>query len=256
MIDIHSHILFGVDDGPKTIDETILMLEQAVKEGITEIISTSHSCHPQFNVTSEQVLNQIATLQGALNTQQIPLKLHTGHEVRLVEDLVEKIASKEVLLLGNSNYLLLELPSSNVPKYTREMIIRLQENGITPIIAHPERNKMIAERPQKLEELIREGAVAQITAGSLAGHFGSSVQKLSLNLVKANLVHCYGSDVHNLQTRPFLFDAGLTYLEKNKQLDAVDILLENNARIIENKGFILYEPESIQQKKWWNIFAK
>ena len=254
MIDMHSHILFGVDDGPDDLYETMNLLRKAVDEGITEIISTSHSFHPQYNVTAKQVTEQVAVLQEQLQINDIPLKIHAGQEVRLVENVVELVEAKEALTLANSDYLLLELPSSTIPKYTKKLIVALQSMGITPIIAHPERNKAIAERPNKLEELVREGAVAQITAGSLAGHFGKNIQKLSLDLVKANLVHTYGSDVHNLTTRPYLFDAGLTYLEKKKQLDAVDMLLENNARIIENKNFILYEPQEVSSKKWWSIF--
>src|SRR5690606_27765534 len=124
---------------------------------------------------------------------------------------------------------------------------------ITPIIAHPERNKGIAEKPERLERLIREGAVAQITASSIAGHFGKSVQKLSTQLVKANLVHTYGSDAHNLSTRPFLFEQGLAFLEKQKLLDSVDLLLENNIRIVENEPLTIYEPDEVKTKKWWNI---
>jgi len=95
--------------------------------------------------------------------------------------------------------------------------------------------------------------MAQITAGSLAGHFGKSVQKLSLDLVRANLVHTYGSDVHNLTTRPFLFEEGLTFLEKKKELDLVDILLRNNKKIITNEPFVILEPEKLKKRKWWNL---
>lgn len=255
MIDIHSHILYGVDDGPKAVDEALQMLEQAANEGISEIISTSHSFHPQYNVLASVVNEQVVSLQQYLNEHNLPLKIYCGQEVRLAENIVPLLQQGEILTLANSHYLLLELPSSTVPNYTKRIINQLQEQGITPIIAHPERNKAIAEKPSRLEGLIREGAVAQITAGSLTGHFGSTIQKLSLDLVKANLVHTYGSDAHNLSTRPFLFDEGLNYLEKKKQLDAVDLLLENNARIIENKKMILLEPEEIQ-KKWWKLFAK
>lgn len=254
MLDMHSHILFGVDDGPKTMEQSIEMLKQAEREGITEIIATSHVCHPQYDVHATDVLRQVPKLQQAIDALGIQLKIYTGHEVRITDNLLEKLAKKEVLPLANSKYLLLELPSSNVPNYTKHMIVLLKSQGITPILAHPERNKAIAEKPARLERLIREGAVAQITAGSLAGHFGKSVQKLSLDLVKANLVHTFGSDVHNLSTRPFLYDEGLNFLEKKKQLDAVDVLLENNARIIENKPFVLLEPEEISNKKWWQFF--
>lgn len=254
MFDIHSHLLFGVDDGPKTMEQSLEMLKQAEKEGITDILATSHVFHPHYHVRVEDVLRQVPQLQRELDVRGIRVKIHTGHEVRITYDLLEKLAQKEVLALANSQFLLLELPSSTIPIYTKSIIVLLKSAGITPIIAHPERNKAIAEKPSRLEQLIREGAVAQITAGSLAGHFGKTVQQVSLDLVRANLVHTYGSDAHNLTTRPFLFDAGLTYLEKKKESDAVDLLLENNARIFENNPLILLEPQGIERKKWWKFF--
>ena len=203
----------------------------------------------------QAVTNQINLIQNELTNNSIPLTLHTGHEVRLTEKIILLHKTKQIHTLANSQYLLLELPSNTVPAYTKHIIHELLMEGIIPIIAHPERNKAIAEKPERLAELIRQGALSQITAGSLAGHFGRAVQKLSLDLVRANLVHAYGSDVHNLTTRPFLFDEGLCYLEKKKQLDAVDIFLENNARIIENKPLFIQEPNEVQSSKWWKLLA-
>lgn len=253
VIDIHSHILFNVDDGPETLDQSIEMLIAASNEGITGIISTSHACHPQYHAHIEIVNEQINQLQQELKNRNIPLNIYQGHEVRICDKIVELCQTREIHKLANSEYLLLELPSSTIPHYTKHIINALVNEGITPIIAHPERNKSIAEKPERLERLIREGAVAQLTAGSIAGHFGKSVQKLSVDLVKANLVHTYGSDAHNLTTRPFLFEEGLAYLEKRKELDAVDLFLENNDRIIQNKPFIIYEPEIISKRKWWQF---
>ena len=256
MIDIHTHILWAVDDGPKQMEETMQLLEQAVGEGITEIIATSHSFHPQYHVDYETINNQIQLLQVQLIKNNIPLTLHTGHEVRLSDNIIPLYKAKQLHTLANSNYILLELPSHTVPDYTINIIRELLTEGLVPIIAHPERNKAIAERPAYLERLIREGAMAQITAGSLAGHFGRTIQNLSLDLVKANLVHTYGSDVHNLTSRPFLFDEGLCFLEKKKELDSVEIFLENNERVIRNLPFIMLEPEGIGTMKWWNIFSR
>ena len=142
-----------------------------------------------------------------------------------------------------------------MPNYTKHIIHELLLEGITPIIAHPERNKAIAEKPDRLVELIHQGALSQITAGSLTGHFGRAVQKLSLDLVRANLVHVYGSDAHNLMTRPFHFEEGLRYLERKKELAIIDTFLENNRRIIENKPLLIKEPEEIDTTKWWKIFS-
>lgn len=255
MIDIHSHILFGVDDGPKDKETSIELLELAVKEGITGMISTSHCFHPQYHADGNEAVKQVALLNEEAKRLQLPLKIHVGHEARLREDLVKQIKEGKVHTLAGSKYLLLELPSQGIPKYTTEIIHQLLSEDILPIIAHPERNRAIADNPNRLKKLINHGAIAQITSGSLAGHFGRSIQKLSLQLVDANLVHVYGSDVHNKKTRPYKFDKGLRYLEKNKRLDAVDIFLENNARIIENSEVIILEPEDLEKPKWWNLFS-
>lgn len=252
MIDMHSHILYNVDDGPASLEQSIeLLATAATKEGITEMISTSHTCHPQYNVSAHQVVQQVAELQHELNERQIPLTIHTGHEIRLCENLVELLLKQQVLPLGKSTYVLLELPSSHIPQYTKRIVGDLIKKGYTPIIAHPERNKAIAEKPERLERMIRDGAFAQVTAGSVAGHFGRGVQKVAMELIKGNLVHTFGSDVHSIKNRPFLFQQGLAYLEKQKQANAVDLLLENNARIIENTPLILFEP--VVKKKWWTF---
>ncbi|MGX9136496.1 tyrosine-protein phosphatase [Rummeliibacillus sp. JY-2-4R] len=254
MVDIHSHIIFDVDDGPKSYEESIKMLKAASTEGITEIISTSHAYHPQYDAKVGIIKERIATLQQALFEQEIPLTLHIGQEVRIHEHICQHLGEGAALTLANSNYLLLELPSSGVPQYTFDMVNKLVEKDITPIIAHPERNKGIAEKPELLSRLIRQGALSQVTAGSIAGHFGKSVQRTALNLIDAQLVHSYGSDVHNLDTRPYLFLKGLNYLEKHKRSEWVDYLLENNDKILFNHEVILLEPGIIEKRKWWSIF--
>nr|WP_107947837.1 CpsB/CapC family capsule biosynthesis tyrosine phosphatase [Lysinibacillus parviboronicapiens] len=254
MIDMHSHILFNVDDGPNNLEETLSICEQAVAQGITGMISTSHVLHPLYNVSFEVVKEQIKQLQHEVDKHNLPLTLYPGHEVRLSGNILELCEKKQLHTLAHSSYLLLELPSNYIPKYTKDIIYGLLTAGITPIIAHPERNSVIAQNPGHLEQLIREGALAQITAGSLAGLFGKTIQKLSLKLVRSNLVHSYGSDVHNLKTRPLLFDKGLRFLEKHKEFDAVDCFLENNARIINNEPLLCYEPKDTFTKKWWKFF--
>lgn len=254
MVDIHTHILWAVDDGPESFEQSIELIKQAVQEGITEIIVTSHSWHPLYNVSPEKVTEQLLILQEVIKVNNLPLTLHAGHEVRIGSNIIDSIKTKKIHTLANSNYLLLELPSDNVPYYTIPLIRELLSEGIIPIIAHPERNKAIVERPELLARLINEGAVAQITAGSLAGHFGRKIQSVSLDFVKANLVHTYGSDVHHIVKRPFLYNEGLEYLEKKKESEAIEILLDNNERILKNKPMLIQEPEKIQPTKWWAIF--
>ncbi|MCZ2257295.1 tyrosine-protein phosphatase [Sporosarcina sp. G11-34] len=253
MIDMHAHILPGVDDGPKTIEESIQLIELAIAEGITDIIATPHAYSPHFDVSKAQVQEKLALLDNALKERNIPMNLHAGQELRIKDFLIEKLEAKEALSLAGSKYVLLELPSSAIPAYTVKIIQALLSSDKIPIIAHPERNRAIAEKPSRLARLITHGALAQVTAGSLSGHFGKGVQKLSLQLIEANLIHSYGSDVHNSTTRPLQFHKGLDVLDKHKLHDIADILLENNARILSNDDFILLEPMEVKPRNWWML---
>lgn len=255
MIDIHSHLLFGVDDGPETIEGTMRMLEEAASEGITHLVVTPHAYSPQYHVPVKEVESQVRMIGDVIKAANINLTLSTGQEVRIHEHLIANLLNKDILTIANSRYLLLELPTQNVPAYTVRIIQSLLEEGIVPIIAHPERNKGIAEKPERLERLVRHGALAQVTAGSLAGHFGKNIQKLSIQLIEANLVHAYGSDAHNTDNRPFLFNAGLEVLGKKIDMETVDMLLLNNQRIIENKLLAIYEPEIPVTRKWWQLIG-
>ena len=255
MIDIHSHLLFGVDDGPDTMEGTMRMIEEAIAEGITHLVVTPHAYSPQYHVPVEEVKSQVRMISDIISAAGIHLTLSTGQEVRIHEHLVRNLLNKEILTLANSRYLLLELPTQHVPNYTVKIIQSLLEEGIVPIIAHPERNKGIAEKPERLERLVRHGALAQVTAGSVAGHCGKNVQKLSIQLIEANLIHAYGSDAHNTDNRPFLFNKGLEVIAKKMDTETVDMLLLNNQQIIENNLLIIYEPEVPIARKWWQLIG-
>lgn len=256
MIDIHAHILHNVDDGPQTIEESLQILRKAVDEGITEIIATPHAYSPQYDVTAQEATERLQTLTEMLEVNQIPLKIHLGHEIRIHEQMVDHLKEGSLFTLAQSRYVLVELPSQSVPSYTVGMIEQLLAEGFLPIIAHPERNRAIAEKPERLQRLIRHGAFAQITAGSLSGHFGKGVQDLSLRLLEANCIHTYGSDVHNVATRQLEFAKALQVLEKKRHSEIMGILLENNQRILEDRHLIQLEMSEIRKKQWWKIGVK
>lgn len=255
MIDTHTHILPCLDDGAETMEHTKRLLEKAVNERLTGIIATPHAFHPSFQTNLSAVYKQIEIVSAYISEEQLPLKIYSGQECRLNEKLIEKLEAQEALTLAGSQYVLLELPSSNIPAYTVQIIQQLITRNYVPIIAHAERNQGIIEKPERLKELLVHGAMAQVTAGSLSGSFGKAIQRTAMNLIDANLIHVYGSDVHNLEKRPFHFNEGLEYLKKKKRHDIVDILLGNNERIILNEQFYVLEPEDIPKGKWWNMFA-
>jgi len=255
IIDMHSHVLSGVDDGPETIEGSLGLLELAVKEGITDIIATSHGYHQQFHAPAYEIKQQVSYLNNECKKRGIPINIFTGQEIRINDQTAHHLMTGEALSLANSKYVLIELPSQGIPAFTTHMIQQILNQNKIPIIAHPERNRAIVEKPSRLARLVQHGALAQVTAGSLAGHFGKTIQRTAVQLLDANLVHVYGSDVHNKLTRPFLFEKGLDYLDKCKMNEYVDILLENNARILTNEEMILLEPNDISKAKWWNVFS-
>lgn len=255
MIDTHAHILPGLDDGAETMEQTKRLLEKAVEEQLTGIIATPHAFHPNFQTNLAALKKQLELVNSYIAQEQLPLTIYSGQECRLSDKLPERLAAGEALTLANSRYVLLELPSSGIPAYTVPVIQQLITKNYVPIIAHAERNQGIIEKPERLKKLLLHGAMAQVTAGSIAGSFGKAIQRTAMSLIDANLIHVYGSDVHSLDKRPFLFNEGLDYLEKKNQHDMVDIFLENNERILLDEHLHVLEPEDIRKGKWWNIFA-
>lgn len=255
VIDTHAHILAGLDDGAETMEDTKRLLDQAIAEQITGIIATPHAFHPNFKTDLAKLKTQLETTNKYIEEQQLPMKIYSGQECRLNEKLPELLKTRQALTMAESRYVLLELPSSGIPGYTVPIIQQLITSGYVPIIAHAERNQGIIEKPERLRRLLLHGALAQVTAGSVAGSFGKAIQRTAMSLIDANLIHVYGSDVHSLERRPFLYNEGLDYLEKKGRHEMVDIFLENNERILLNEDMHVLEPQDIQKSKWWNVFA-
>ncbi|MDN7244691.1 tyrosine-protein phosphatase [Planococcus shenhongbingii] len=254
MIDTHSHILAGIDDGAETMEETKQLLDKALEEGLTGIIATPHAYHPNYSTNVTILRHQLAVTKDYITEQNLPIEVYSGNECRLSDKLPEQLKAGQALPLADSRYVLLELPSSGVPAYTVPIIQQLIADNWVPIIAHAERNQGIIEKPERLEKLLLHGALAQVTSGSIVGSFGKAIQKSAFTLLDANLIHVYGSDVHNMSKRPFLFKEGLAVLEKKKHHELIEILLSNNECIIHDKPMTILEPLKSQKGKWWNIF--
>src|SRR5699024_4464081 len=133
----------------------------------------------------------------------IPLTVLYGQEVRIYGELLADIDAGKIQTLHNTRYLLVELPFENVPLYTEKLIYDLQMKGIIPIIAHPERNAELRAKPGKMYDLVLKGALTQVTAGSLLGHFGKEAEAFSHDLIEHNLTHFVASDAHDIDKRPF-----------------------------------------------------
>jgi protein-tyrosine phosphatase len=208
MIDIHCHILPGLDDGAKTLDDSLEMARMAVADGIQTIVATPHLFKRRMvdlkEVNNrESILQAIEMLRAKFEEESIALTLLPGCDFPLSYEALQLLEEGQALTINDSNhYLLLELPDTSFPPALDDIVFRLKSRGLTPIITHPERQFIIQEMPEKLTRLIDLGCLVQMTGNSLTGAFGHAVKKFSRKLVKKGHVHLLATDAHSTHHRP------------------------------------------------------
>jgi protein-tyrosine phosphatase len=255
MIDIHCHILPGIDDGARTLEDSIEMAKAAVAQGIHTIVATPHHRNNQFDNFYSDILIQVDKLNRSLQKENIPLEILPGQETRIYGDLAEGLATKEILPVNlDTPYILVELPTSTVPKFTSKLLYDLQVDGIIPIIVHPERNSELLAKPEKLYELVKNGALTQVTAASLVGKFGKKIKTFSHEIIQSNLTHFIASDAHNVHNRDFQMQEAIQDVEEMYGLDLIHSYLENAERVIKGENVIGEIPDRIIRKKFLGIF--
>jgi protein-tyrosine phosphatase len=210
MIDLHTHILPGVDDGVRTEDEAVEFAKAACADGTRRMVATPHCKEGYWQNPRETVLADVATLQATLQREQVELEILPGAEVHLCPDLVERVADgRAVTLADNGKTLLLELSLSQYPVELESLIFQLKLAGIEPLFAHPERIRYFQDDATRFESAVRLGAYGQITTGSITGIFGRDVQEYSEELLCKGLVHVLATDSHNLRGRPPIMSVAL-----------------------------------------------
>ena len=203
MIDIHSHILPGIDDGPSTLDESLRMARIAVEDGIEIMIATPHSLNGSYVNWRPQILSACAEFNEALKKHHISLTVLPGSEVHLSPEIMDALEKNQLMTLNDTGrYLSLELPDQFIPQSVIEFIKQLKKRKITPIISHPERNKAIQHNVDLLYDFILSGALSQISAGSLTGSFGSHALHSCQSIIERKMIHFMASDAHSPKARP------------------------------------------------------
>ncbi|TDL32621.1 tyrosine protein phosphatase [Jeotgalibacillus sp. S-D1] len=251
MIDIHCHIIPGVDDGPIEDSDTLDMLEHAIADGITDIIATPHHRNRSYVNEKSDVLSSVDKLNSLIQKKSLPIKIHPGQEIRIYGEIVEDFEQDEILTLaGTSKYVLIELPSSQVPAYTERVLYDMLVAGLVPIIAHPERNSAIIEDPEKLFRLINQGALSQVTAASVSGDFGKKIQRFSIELLEHHLAHFVASDAHDTVRRGFTMKRALQALENSCGNDFG--VIQNAENLLNGLPIEINPPIEIQQKGFWS----
>lgn len=246
MIDIHCHILPGLDDGSKDIDQSIEMVMQAEAQGIRSIIATPHHANELYRNESEQVLPMLERLNEALEQRNLSPRILPGQEIRVYGEILNDYRQGRLLTLAGSRYLLLELPTMQIPVQVLNLIDQLRMLGVIPIIAHPERNFAIFQNPNRLSELVERGALSQLTAHSIAGKRGKKLQDFCLDLCKQQLIHFIASDAHNVSNRGFILREAYEAVNRTLGNEYRNYYLENSEKLVDDlpiEKLILEKPK-------------
>ncbi|MDN6900645.1 CpsB/CapC family capsule biosynthesis tyrosine phosphatase [Oenococcus sicerae] len=198
LVDIHSHILPGLDDGANSLNASLELAREAVSDGIKAIVATPHTMSAKYTNEAADVMKAVDAFQAELKKAAIDLTILPGQEVHLTGDLVSALDQGKLLTLADSKkYLLIELPDRDLPLFTHNVIFQLKSRGIMTIIAHPERNSYLLEHPEELNKLAERGALFQLTSASINGAFGKHIADFSIDLLRRGFVTTIASDAHN-----------------------------------------------------------
>lgn len=230
MIDIHCHLMPGVDDGSKDLDETLAMFENAYTSGVTSMILTPHYILGTKYCLKNSAKDQVTEiLREALRRTDIDINVYYGNEVYIDDKLPELIEAGEISTLAGSRYLLVELPVNSEDKNAGNVFFRLKSMGITPIIAHPERYIYIQKHPEKVMKYIELGCLLQGNYMSLLGKYGKKAQKTLKVLLKNDVIAFLGSDIHHSHNEYHLPEAEKAVRKIVKSDEKIEELFERNA---------------------------
>lgn len=254
LVDIHCHILPGIDDGSKDWETSLNLAREAVKDGVTHAVVTPHTLNGKYTNHKKDIIWLTDQYQQKLDEANIPLTVFPGQEVRLSGGLIPALEADDILFCdADGQYMLLEFPSEDVPTYAKNTIFQLHEHGITPVIVHPERNNRILKEPQVLQELIEQDCLVQITASSYTGLFGDKVENLSRRLIEAGQGCTFASDAHDLPRRQYQLSEAYAKMEREFGSELAESWKENARKII-NGDQVQMDWRPLKKKKRFWLF--
>ena len=229
MIDIHSHLLPGLDDGSKSWEMTLEMCRLAMQDGITHIVATPH-CDAQFDYDREHFTDMLATLSEVADgrlTFSIGCDFHvTPHNV------AEALANPQRFAIGDSQYLLVEFDHHGIPVNASELLMALTSRGMVPIITHPERNAFLIKHPETVLRFIEAGCLVQVTANAFTGFWGTKSRKAAEWLLDREAIHVVASDAHDLKLRPPVLSDARDRVATLVGVEIADALVKHNPAAI------------------------
>lgn len=243
MVDVHSHILPGLDDGSSSMEETIRMLEIASKWNIRHIVASSHGNLYDYDI--EQYIESFNTLKKEIAERKLSIKIYPGMEIYLDENVPQLLKEKKLIPINNTNYLLVEVPFEATKEDALKMITQVKEMGYRLILAHPERYDFIQNEPSIAWRIVSKGCTLQINCGSLIGEFGENVRITAEQLADMGLVHIVGTDAHDKDVRSYYLGKLLHDMKEKYSDEEIHLWFsENPSRVL--KGMELISTKDIK----------
>jgi protein-tyrosine phosphatase len=259
MIDLHCHLLAGLDDGPRDLEESLAMARLAVKGGVHTVVATPH-WHPALWPNGRRtILEAVKDLEEALRREGIPLEVRPGCELVLDADLADGLGRGSLLTLNDTGrWVLLELPGEILPQRLEDFFWDLSSRGYGIILAHVERHPAVASDPERLYQWVQMGVRAQITGSSLLGRLGPDVAALCRRLLEHHLVHFLASDGHGVRSRRPVLAAAVRAAGEVLGPDAARRLVEDHPRaVLEGKDVNGPAPVPFKSpRRWWHWFTR
>jgi protein-tyrosine phosphatase len=249
LVDIHSHILPGLDDGAKTLEDAVAMLRLAVEAGTTDIVATPHA-NLQFAYDPERIGRKIAEVQAAAGPAP---RIHRGCDFHLtLENIQDALDHPGKYTINGKRYLLVEFSELLIPRTTQDIFDRLLNAGLTPIVTHPERNALLHTRLEQLQSWVENGALVQVTAHSLLGTFGRTVKSVATELMNRNLAHFIASDAHDTKHRPPVLREAYQQVEKTWGPERAEALFVSAPRAtLTGEPIMALEAAAARPKRKW-----
>jgi protein-tyrosine phosphatase len=253
LIDIHSHVLPGLDDGSRSLEESLTMLSQAAEGGTTDIVATPHA-NPKYRFDPALIAEKVAEIRASSNAA-LP-RLHTGCDFHLTfENVNDALARRSRYSINGGRYLLVEFPDLLIYPKTADLFARLLDAGLTPIITHPERNELLQKRLPDLAQWVDMGCLIQITAASYEGRFGRRAESTAAKLMDDNLVHFAASDAHDTKHRPAGLRTAFDLVASRWGAPRAEALFRTNGQaVIDNQPLPQHQPAPRATKPWYKLW--
>lgn len=265
MIDIHSHILPGLDDGAKNMTDTLQIVRQLHDAGFKTLIATPHVLEGSSFLSVAEILTVTEQVRERVSEAGIQVEILPGAENYIFPDMAKWARDGLLLTLGNQGkYLLVELPMNEIPRYTDQVFFELQVIGLNPVLAHPERYRGVFDEPERLTDWANKGILFQLDLRSLSGHYGPQPKRLAERMLQSDLIHFVGSDAHRVSRSERSYTEALQSVENIVGEGRFEELaLINSQRMLEGKSLLrerdycLNEIVITNKKRgFWSLFGR